>query len=100
MHSASSEAFAKTMAQMKDQAPQLSKIIVEGHTDSRGTVAYNLKLGQGRAETVRKIILQQIPLAPEQVLAKSFGKSQPIALNDTASGRERNRRVEIKIYRK
>lgn len=99
MHNSSRIAFEKTLQQMKDNAHTIRKLVIEGHTDSKGSDKFNLKLGQGRAETVRSIILKQLPLKHENVTAVGIGKAQPIAPNDTESGRAKNRRVEIKIYR-
>lgn len=71
------------------------KLEVEGHTDSVGGEAYNQELSEQRAGSVRDYLIGQgIPrmsLAP----AKGFGKSRPAATNDTAAGRQTNRRVEL-----
>lgn len=68
---------------------------IEGHTDSVGGVEYNQRLSEQRAGSVRDfLILQGIP-EMNSVSAKGFGKSQPVASNDTASGRQLNRRVEL-----
>jgi outer membrane protein OmpA-like peptidoglycan-associated protein len=71
------------------------KLEVEGHTDSVGGEAYNQRLSEQRAGSVRDYLIKQgiseINLSP----AKGFGKSQPVATNDTAAGRQRNRRVEL-----
>ncbi len=72
------------------------KILVEGHTDSVGTDAYNLKLSQNRANSVMKYLLNKgIPGA--RLKAAGFGESTPIADNSTAAGRAKNRRVEFTI---
>jgi len=72
------------------------KIQLEGHTDSIGTDEYNQKLSEERASAVRDYLVGQgVPGAT--VTATGFGKSQPVASNDTAAGRQRNRRVEMVV---
>lgn len=70
--------------------------VVEGHTDSKGSDAYNLKLSRARAESVRTYLIQQ-GIAAERLQAEGFGESRPVATNDTDEGREVNRRVEFVI---
>ena len=67
---------------------------VEGHTDSVGTDEYNQGLSEHRAEAVRDYLVQQ-GIAANSVDARGFGKTQPIATNETAEGRQQNRRVEL-----
>jgi len=67
---------------------------VEGHTDSVGGEEYNQKLSEQRAESVRDFLLQQ-GIKPTTITAKGMGESYPVASNDTASGRQQNRRVEM-----
>lgn len=72
------------------------KILIEGHTDSVGSDAYNLNLSKARAESVMKYLVDKgIPGA--RLKAAGFGESTPIADNTTASGRAKNRRVEFTI---
>jgi outer membrane protein OmpA-like peptidoglycan-associated protein len=72
------------------------KIQVEGHTDSVGSDEYNMKLSQQRADSVRDyLVAQGVPAG--MVTAKGFGESQPVASNDTAAGRQQNRRVELVV---
>jgi outer membrane protein OmpA-like peptidoglycan-associated protein len=70
---------------------------VEGHTDSVGSDAYNQRLSEQRAASVRDYLIQQGILGMNSSPAKGFGESQPVATNDTAAGRQRNRRVELII---
>ena len=70
------------------------QITIEGHTDSQGKADYNLKLSQERADSVRTYLVNQ-GIAPDRINAVGRGQSEPIAPNDTASGRANNRRVEI-----
>ena len=73
------------------------RLDVEGHTDSVGGDDYNQLLSERRATAVLDCLMQQgMPVG--SVTAKGFGKAQPVASNDTAPGRQQNRRVEIVIY--
>jgi outer membrane protein OmpA-like peptidoglycan-associated protein len=72
------------------------KIQVEGHTDSIGTDDYNLKLSQRRADSVHSYLVGQGVPAPT-VSSIGLGKSNPVASNDTAAGRQQNRRVELVV---
>jgi len=67
---------------------------VEGYTDSTGTDESNQRLSEQRASTVREYLIGQ-GLASGSVTAKGFGEAMPVASNDTASGRQKNRRVEL-----
>ena len=69
---------------------------IEGHTDSVGTDDFNQQLSERRADSVRDFLAEQ-SVAPSSITAKGFGKSQPVASNDTAEGRQRNRRVELVV---
>jgi OOP family OmpA-OmpF porin len=72
-------------------------VIVVGHTDSVGTDAYNLKLGQRRAEAVKRYLTSQ-GVEASRVYSDSKGENQPIASNKTAQGRSENRRVVVEVY--
>jgi outer membrane protein OmpA-like peptidoglycan-associated protein len=72
------------------------RIEVEGHTDSVGSDAYNQRLSEQRAESVRDYLLSQ-GLKGDILTAKGFGETSPVASNDTASGRQQNRRVELVV---
>ena len=69
-------------------------VAIEGHTDSVGSDQYNQDLSEHRAEAVRDYFVQQ-GISASAVEARGFGKSEPIASNDTAEGRQQNRRVEL-----
>ena len=72
------------------------KLDVEGHTDSVGGDDYNQQLSEHRATSVRDYLTQAgIPM--NSVTAKGFGKTQPVASNDTTTGRQQNRRVELVV---
>ena len=72
------------------------RLDVEGHTDSVGGDDYNQQLSEQRAAAVRDYLTQQ-GVAPNSVTTKGFGESQPVASNDTAAGRQQNRRVEMVV---
>ncbi|MFP4683626.1 MAG: OmpA family protein [Ectothiorhodospira sp.] len=68
--------------------------LVEGHTDNTGNADLNRRLSLQRAESVRNaLVLRGVP--PERIAVKGFGSDYPIATNDTAAGRQKNRRVEV-----
>jgi outer membrane protein OmpA-like peptidoglycan-associated protein len=71
-------------------------IVIEGHTDARGTDEYNRRLSEDRANAVRSYLLQR-GVAPDRVTAVGRGEQAPVAPNQTAEGRAINRRVEIVI---
>jgi OOP family OmpA-OmpF porin len=72
------------------------KIELQGHTDSSGADAYNMKLSQRRAESVAGY-LTNAGVPQSQVSAQGYGETQPIADNKTADGRAENRRVVMKV---
>jgi outer membrane protein OmpA-like peptidoglycan-associated protein len=72
------------------------RLAVEGYTDSVGGDAYNQQLSENRSNGVRDYLTQQ-GMAGSSVTAKGFGKTEPVATNETAEGRQQNRRVEIVI---
>jgi outer membrane protein OmpA-like peptidoglycan-associated protein len=76
-----------------------STMIVEGHTDSQGKVAYNQELSQRRAQVVRDYLVSR-GIAADRVTAQGFGSSRSVADNASAEGRANNRRVEIVVSQK
>ena len=74
----------------------LSKIVVEGHTDSQGGASYNQDLSQRRAQSVRDYLVSR-GIASDRVTAQGFGPTRSIADNASAEGRANNRRVEIVV---
>jgi len=72
------------------------KIVVEGHTDSIGGDAYNMKLSKRRAEAVKRYLVEH-RIAASRITSEGFGKRQPVASNATAEGRAQNRRVELHV---
>ncbi|MFO1153708.1 MAG: YidB family protein [Rhodospirillales bacterium] len=77
-------------------APAGTKIEVGGHTDSTGDAATHEPLSQARAESVRTTLIEY-GVAPDILVAKGYGASQPVASNDTPDGRFQNRRIEFII---
>jgi len=71
--------------------------VIEGHTDNVGGKAYNDRLSQRRAESVRKYLIEKFGIAPARLTAKGYGSSKPVADNATAEGRQKNRRIEASI---
>ena len=71
-------------------------IEVDGHTDNVGGEEYNQKLSEQRAESVRAYLVDQ-GVQTGSVTARGFGKTQPVGTNDTAEGRQINRRVELVV---
>ena len=69
---------------------------IEGHTDSVGGDDFNQQLSERRADSVRDFLAEQ-GVAGSSITARGFGKTQPVASNDTAEGRQRNRRVELVV---
>ncbi len=86
----------KEVAQaLKDNA-HIKKVRIEGHTDSVGNDAYNLKLSQRRADSVMAALIKE-GIDPARLEAVGFGETRPIASNATKAGRAENRRTEFNI---
>ena len=68
---------------------------VEGHTDSDGGAAYNLKLSQDRAQAVVNDLIHRYHIASSRLVPKGFGLTKPVASNATEGGKALNRRVEL-----
>jgi outer membrane protein OmpA-like peptidoglycan-associated protein len=71
-------------------------IKVEGHTDSKGSTEYNQSLSKQRADSVRTLLFKQ-GAGPRWIEVSGYGETKPIASNDTEDGRQKNRRVEVKV---
>jgi outer membrane protein OmpA-like peptidoglycan-associated protein len=72
------------------------RIAIEGYTDSVGGDEYNMRLSENRAKAVREFLVAE-NLSAEAVTAQGFGKSNPVADNSSASGRQMNRRVQLVV---
>jgi outer membrane protein OmpA-like peptidoglycan-associated protein len=74
----------------------VSRMVVEGHTDSQGAAAYNQELSQHRAQAVRDYLVTR-GIAADRISAQGFGPTRAIADNGSPEGRANNRRVEIVV---
>lgn len=83
------------LVQLMKDVPGL-KVEVSGHTDNQGSEQLNTKLSQDRADAVRAYIVSK-GIAGGRLTAKGYGPSKPVASNDTAQGRQENRRTELEI---
>jgi outer membrane protein OmpA-like peptidoglycan-associated protein len=83
------------IAQIMIKYPQTS-ILVEGHTDSTGSEAYNQQLSERRANSVKNLLVQR-GVQAYRINILGYGESRPVATNATPEGRQMNRRVEIRI---
>jgi len=79
---------------LRDQ--ENAKILVEGHTDSRGSSQHNLHLSEARAETVARFLTSR-GVSSDQLTIQGIGAGRPVDDNSTADGRAHNRRVEIVV---
>ena len=79
------------------KSPQLEpyRIRIEGHTDSVGSEQYNQRLSQRRAQTVKSYLVKHFEIGSERLEIAGRGEAEPIDDNDTAPGRQRNRRAEF-----
>ena len=75
------------------------KVEIAGHTDSKGSDSYNLRLSNERAASVRSFLISQ-SVSPTQLVSKGYGEAQPVATNSTDAGRAQNRRVEFRVLSK
>lgn len=73
----------------------VSRLEIEGHTDSRGSASYNRDLSERRAESVRAYLASQEVLQNLTLSIRAVGEAEPVATNETEEGRQTNRRVEI-----
>jgi outer membrane protein OmpA-like peptidoglycan-associated protein len=89
-------ALLDEVAQVMNDHPEVTKIRVEGHTDSDGSDTYNQKLSAARATSVMNYFVQA-GVAAERLEAVGYGESRPIETNDTDEGKAMNRRVEFTI---
>lgn len=84
----------KEIGEMLKAHPDLA-LVIEGHTDNTGAAEANQALSGQRAEAVRAYLVSRFAIDESRLEAKGFGASRPVASNDTAEGRQQNRRVEL-----
>lgn len=91
-YSAELERFAQFMRQYGN-----STAVIEGHTDSDGSDAYNQALSERRAKAVMDSLVKEHNVPATRLSSKGFGESKPVAPNTTAEGKEKNRRIEAAV---
>jgi OOP family OmpA-OmpF porin len=74
-------------------ANPLSRVTIEGHTDSDGSNQYNKHLSQRRAQSVARVLVSEFKIKPVRVTAVGFGEDRPLVENDSAENKFKNRRV-------
>ena len=82
------------IGQMLQQHADL-RIEIDGHTDNVGATAANQALSDKRAAAVKQYLVKNFQIDASRLSSKGFGSSRPVASNDTADGRQQNRRVEL-----
>lgn len=75
-----------------------ASILIEGHTDANGSDSANLILSQDRADAVKQYLVTQLGADAEKVSSIGYGEARPVATNETAPGRARNRRIDLVIH--
>lgn len=89
-------ALLKKVQEAIDVFPD-SPIVIEGHTDSTGSDAVNMKLSQERATAVREYLVANMGLTESRIGAEGYGETRPVASNETEEGRAQNRRIDVVI---
>ncbi|MFC1837833.1 OmpA family protein [Thermodesulfobacteriota bacterium] len=74
-----------------------AKVQLEGHTDSMGPDSYNMALSKRRAESVKKYLVEKFKIKASRISTVGYGESKPVASNNTAAGKQKNRRVVAHI---
>jgi outer membrane protein OmpA-like peptidoglycan-associated protein len=95
-----SDDLLRQVAGVLVEHPEIVKLEVQGHTDSRGSKKYNRKLSQKRADSVMKWLVTFGQIDNGRLSAHGYGPDQPMADNATPEGRQKNRRVQFKIIEK
>jgi len=73
-----------------------SNFSIDGHTDSDGADAMNMKLSQERAAAVKNYLVEH-GISSSRLVSEGFGESKPVASNKTKAGKAQNRRVEVRL---
>ncbi|MFC1852575.1 OmpA family protein, partial [candidate division CSSED10-310 bacterium] len=82
---------------LKMQGDERLYVIIQGHSDNRGSEQSNMKMGLKRANNAKDYLVQQHNIDPNRLETLSFGSSKPIGDNSTADGRAQNRRVDFNV---
>lgn len=90
--SASEPALQSLLALLQEYPQQ--RIRIEGHTDNTGADTINLRMSKDRAAAVSNYLVNR-GIAPDRLIVKGYGATQPVDTNDTETGRSRNRRIEV-----
>jgi OOP family OmpA-OmpF porin len=90
------EAIKSYREETRSKLSRADKVIITGHTDNKGTAAYNKKLSLRRAQSVRDYLVS-LGVDPGKLEVRGEGLAKPIADNSTEEGRAKNRRVEIEV---
>jgi outer membrane protein OmpA-like peptidoglycan-associated protein len=96
IRSASDDLLAE-LARVINENPRIKKIRVEGHASADGRHAHNVELSKRRAEAVVDHLVRHGKVAADRLEFEGYGPDRPIADNESAAGREANRRVELTI---
>ncbi|MEZ4313967.1 MAG: OmpA family protein [Polyangiaceae bacterium] len=94
-----SDPLLDEVAEVLREHPEILKIEVQGHTDSKGSPALNKTLSQNRADSVKKALIKR-GISEGRLIPKGYGQDKPIADNGTDEGRAKNRRVQFVIVEK
>jgi outer membrane protein OmpA-like peptidoglycan-associated protein len=86
----------KKVADFMNEFPDKNAVI-EGYTDSAGNEDYNQKLSENRANSVRQLLIDKYGIDGSRISAVGYGEGNPVASNETAEGRQKNRRIEAVI---
>lgn len=92
-----SSSLLDEIADVMRNNPQVKKISIEGHASSDGNPQHNQQLSAERASAVMDYLVKKEKIDASRLAAKGWGSQKPIAPNDTAEGREKNRRVEFLV---
>jgi len=90
------EAIKSYREEAREKLSRADKVIITGHTDNKGTAAYNKKLSLRRAQSVRDYLVS-LGVDPKKLQVRGEGLSKPVASNSTDEGRAKNRRVELEV---
>lgn len=90
-------AVLDALARVLNAHPELRRVEIAGHTDNEGDRKANLALSQAQAEAVVKYLITSGRVDPSRLVAVGYGDRTPVDSNETAAGRARNRRIEVRL---